>query len=87
MAKLKTVYFCSNCGYESPKWMGKCPSCGEWGTFVEELVQKNSASKQADTRSFDSVQSQPLPLKDIKADEEPRIDMLDGELNFWLDGT
>ncbi|HBL34429.1 MAG TPA: DNA repair protein RadA [Porphyromonadaceae bacterium] len=86
MAKLKTVYFCSNCGYESPKWMGKCPSCGEWGTFVEELVQKNSASKQADTRSFDSVQSQPLPLKDIKADEEPRIDMLDGELNRVLGG-
>ena len=81
MAKLKSVYFCSQCGYESPKWMGKCPSCGEWSTFVEELVRKDVMSKQEDTRSFQSVRSEPQQLREIRADEEPRIDLRDGELN------
>lgn len=86
MAKLKSVYYCSNCGYESPKWMGKCPSCGEWSTFVEELVRKDGASGQEDTRSFEGVKSQPLTLKEIRTDEEPRIDMQDVELNRVLGG-
>ncbi len=86
MAKLKSVYFCSNCGYESPKWMGKCPSCGEWSTFVEELIRKDTASKLEDTRAFEGVKSQPLTLKEIRADEEPRIDMQDVELNRVLGG-
>ncbi len=86
MAKLKSTYFCTNCGNESPKWMGKCPSCGEWGTFVEELVRKNGASKQEDTRSFEGVKSPPQMLKEIRADEEPRIDMQDEELNRVLGG-
>lgn len=85
MAKLKSVYFCSNCGYESPKWMGKCPSCGEWSTFVEELVRKDALSKQDDTRSFSAV-SEPLVLSEIKVDELPRIDMNDEELNRVLGG-
>ncbi|MDD2327047.1 MAG: DNA repair protein RadA [bacterium] len=86
MAKLKSVYFCSQCGYESPKWMGKCPSCGEWSSFVEELVRKDIAARQEDTRSFQSHRSEPLPLREIRADEEPRIDMHDGELNRVLGG-
>jgi len=86
MAKLKSVYFCSQCGYESPKWMGKCPSCGEWSTFVEELVHKDAAAKQEDTRSFQSVRSEPQLLREIRADEEPRIDLHDGELNRVLGG-
>lgn len=86
MAKLKSVYFCSNCGYESAKWMGKCLACGEWSTFVEELVRKDNASEKKDTRSFDDVKSKPLPLKDIKADEEQRVDMADEELNRVLGG-
>lgn len=87
MAKLKSAYFCSNCGNESPKWMGKCPACGEWGTLVEELVRKDSATNIGDTRSFDvGVKSQPLTLKEIRADEEPRIDMHDEELNRVLGG-
>ena len=40
MSKIKTAYFCQNCGYESAKWLGKCPSCQQWNTFVEELIQK-----------------------------------------------
>jgi len=86
MAKLKSVYFCSQCGYESPKWMGKCPSCGEWSTFVEELIRKDVTTKQEDTRSFQSVRSEPQQLREIRADEEPRIDLLDGELNRVLGG-
>ncbi len=86
MAKLKSVYFCSNCGHESPKWMGKCPSCGEWSTFVEELIRKDAASKQEDTRSFGEGKSMPTTLREIKADEEPRIDMRDVELNRVLGG-
>jgi DNA repair protein RadA/Sms len=45
--KLKTVYFCQNCGVQSPKWVGKCPSCNEWNTYVEEVVQKNEPSSNA----------------------------------------
>lgn len=87
MAKLKTVYFCNSCGNESPKWMGKCPACGEWGTFVEELIRKDgAAAKQEDTRSFSTGKNVPQPLKEIRADEEPRIDMQDNELNRVLGG-
>ncbi len=87
MAKLKSVYFCSNCGNESPKWMGKCPGCDEWGTFIEELVRKDSAAAiKEDTRSFSSGRNAPQPLKEIRADEEPRIDMQDNELNRVLGG-
>ena len=46
MAKDKTVYVCSNCGQDSPKWVGKCPSCGEWNTYVEEIVRKEVANKR-----------------------------------------
>ncbi len=86
MAKLKSVYFCSSCGHESPKWMGRCPACGEWSTFVEEVVRKDAASKQVDTRSFGAHKSEPLTLREIKADEEPRVDTRDGELNRVLGG-
>ena len=87
MAKLKSVYFCSNCGNESPKWMGKCPACGEWSTYVEELVRKDSAAAiKEDTRSFSTGRNIPQPLKDIRADKEPRIDMQDNELNRVLGG-
>jgi DNA repair protein RadA/Sms len=66
--------------------MGKCPSCGEWSTFVEELIRKDAASKLEDTRSFSEVKSEPLTLSEIKADDEPRIDMHDTELNRVLGG-
>ena len=46
MAKIKSVYICSECGYESPKWYGKCPSCGEWNTMNEELVDKKASTVQ-----------------------------------------
>ena len=86
MAKLKSVYFFNNCGNESPKWMGKCPACGEWGTFLEELIRKDSAAKQEDTRSFSTGKNTPQQLNEIRADEEPRINMQDNELNRVLGG-
>lgn len=86
MAKLKSVYFCSFCGHESPKWMGKCPACGEWSSFVEEVVRKDATSRPDDTRSFTGQKSEPLTLREINAEEEPRIDMNDDELNRVLGG-
>ena len=41
-AKVKKAYFCKNCGFEAPKWLGKCPSCGEWNTFTEEIITRES---------------------------------------------
>ena len=46
MAKEKNIYVCNNCGQESPKWIGKCPSCGQWNTFVEETVHKTATQSQ-----------------------------------------
>ena len=45
MAKTKSVYVCQNCGVDSPKWIGKCPSCGEWNSYVEEIISKDSTPK------------------------------------------
>ena len=87
MAKEKTVYVCSNCGQESPKWIGKCPSCGQWNTYVEEIVRKEPANTRPQILpSPDKDNHKPLPLSDINADEEPRIDMHDEELNRVLGG-
>ena len=47
MAKVKKAFFCKNCGFEAPKWLGKCPSCGEWNTFAEEIVARESGSVPA----------------------------------------
>ncbi len=66
--------------------MGRCPACGEWSTFVEEVVRKDAASRQEDPRFFTDQKSEPLTLRDIKAEEEPRIDMQDAELNRVLGG-
>ena len=88
MAKEKTVYVCSNCGQESPKWAGKCPSCGAWNTFVEEVVRKEPAAshRTAFTASAEGKRNKPVVLSDIVGSEEPRIDMHDDELNRVLGG-
>ena len=88
MAKDKSAYVCSNCGYDSPKWLGKCPSCGEWNTFQEVLIHKESPARSASvTIGHDAMHSQrPLRLRDIDVSTEPRIDMHDEELNRVLGG-
>ena len=86
MAKEKTVYVCSNCGQESPKWVGKCPSCGQWNTYVEEIVRKEPVAKRFQAAQGGASQAKPMPLSAIEAGEEPRIDLHDVELNRVLGG-
>jgi len=95
MAKDKIAYVCSNCGQESPKWIGKCPSCGQWNTFKEIRVAPSSPTKaggKSGLNTGSSVQSlaastgRVLRLQDISDHDDPRIDMHDEELNRVLGG-
>lgn len=86
MVKVKTVYVCSNCGNDSPKWLGKCPVCGEWNTYVEEKISKEKPSARSGLQVFETSKAKPLLLKDVQTGEEPRIDLCDGELNRVLGG-
>lgn len=87
MAKTKTVYICSNCGADSPKWIGKCPNCGEWNTYVEETVVKESPAARRGAAAFSSsTKPRPVLLRDISAKKEERLDMKDEELNRVLGG-
>jgi DNA repair protein RadA/Sms len=90
MAKEKIAYVCSNCGQDSPKWIGKCPNCGQWNTFKE--IRIGTDTSQSTARSVVSAfkgntdKNKPLRLKDISTLDEPRIDMHDDELNRVLGG-
>ena len=84
MAKTKTVFFCSSCGNESPKWLGKCPACGEWNTYVEEKVSVKSGKEALLPQS--TLTSAPIKLSEITQGEEERIPMPSGELNRVLGG-
>lgn len=86
MAKTQTLYFCQNCGAQSVKWMGRCSSCGEWNSLVEEVVQKES-SKKGIASTFKSEHNKPLKLADIPAEDETnRINTENQELNRVLGG-
>ncbi len=85
MAKDKTVYVCTNCGQDSPKWVGKCPSCGEWNTYVEEIVHKEATNKRP-VSGIETPKAKPISLCDITTSDEPRIDLKDEELNRVLGG-
>ena len=83
MAKGKsTVYFCQSCGYESPKWLGQCPGCREWNTFVEETVEKKSAGKAQERRAAGG----PVCLSSIETKEEDRVTTRMKELDRVLGG-
>ncbi|MBQ8009266.1 MAG: DNA repair protein RadA [Bacteroidaceae bacterium] len=88
MAKDKSAYVCSNCGYDSPKWLGKCPSCGQWNTFQEIVIHKEPLSKAGGAGLHPDAQRsmKPVRLHEIDASAEPRIDMHDAELNRVLGG-
>lgn len=60
MAKTKTMYVCSSCGADSPKWVGKCPSCGEWNTYVEEIVMKDPVAKRSIPGITESTKARPV---------------------------
>jgi DNA repair protein RadA/Sms len=84
MAKVRSAYFCQNCGYETPKWLGKCPSCAEWNTFVEEVIEKNIPSVVAFSTS--SRNAKPQTLQSIEKQEHERVYLKDSELNRVLGG-
>lgn len=84
MAKEKTMWFCSECGGNSPKWVGRCPDCGAWNTMVEERVKSTKGSKST-TLSSRTI-SKPQKVSEIQAIDEPRIKMPSKELNRVLGG-
>jgi DNA repair protein RadA/Sms len=89
MAKDKIAYICSNCGQESAKWIGKCPACGQWNTFKEIRVadtRQQAATQAAATAGHQLRKNKILRLRDISAQDDPRIDMHDDELNRVLGG-
>ena len=85
MAKIKTTFFCQNCGAQYPKWIGKCNSCNEWNTIIEEVIQKeeNRTWKQA---SMPSKISKAIRIDDIATTNEERLDTNNSELNRVLGG-
>ena len=89
MSKIKTAFFCQNCGYESAKWLGKCPSCQQWNTFVEELIEKDvKKSGSPDWKDYNKNGSskKTIALHEIKTTDAPRITTTDSELNRVLGG-
>lgn len=72
MAKIKSVYICEKCGYESPKWMGKCPDCNSWNTFEEELVEKKSNSSVSKS-VLSSIKKPAKKLVDVTSSKSDRI--------------
>ncbi len=90
MAKDKIAYVCSNCGQESPKWIGKCPACGQWNTFKEIRITGDTKQKTATTAAASAGHAlrnnRVLKLRDISNHDDPRIDMHDEELNRVLGG-
>lgn len=85
MAKEKSVFLCNECGYESPKWAGKCPGCGAWNSFVEKVVRTTSSVRMSSAGDAKQL-SQPVLIDTVSTDELPRIDLGDSELNRVLGG-
>ena len=83
--KEKTVWFCKNCGNESPKWMGRCPACGEWNTMVEQTVATGKPSRNVSQASA-ATNHRPLHLKEIEASAENRISLGLAEVDRLLGG-
>lgn len=86
MAKAKTTFFCQQCGHESPKWLGKCPSCGTWNSFVEEIVQKEEIVKTEWRQETKAERSCAKQIAQVEANHEIRITTHDEELNRVLGG-
>ncbi|WP_438946511.1 DNA repair protein RadA [Sediminibacterium sp.] len=88
MSKIKTAFFCSNCGYESTKWIGKCPSCNQWNTFSEEIIQSGDAKEKTTWEDYADKKrtSKSIALNEISYQEEKRLVTTDAELNRVLGG-
>lgn len=86
MAKIKTKYVCQSCGYENPKWLGKCPECMKWNTFVEEIEDKSSKSNHRETFVIDKSSQKPININSITIKHEERFSSGINELNRVLGG-
>lgn len=86
MAKPKVAFFCKNCGAQSPKWVGKCSSCGEWNTYVEEVIQRDDNKNPWESQSPNKRSNKPQLISDITYDNEIRLDTNNQELNRVLGG-
>ena len=84
MAKIKSVFICSECGYESPKWYGKCPGCENWNTMTEEIKETSKGSATVKKRI--SPYSKPVSIGEISTEDEQRFDTGFSELNRVLGG-
>ena len=84
MAKIKKAFFCKNCGYEAPKWMGRCPACGEWNTFTEEIIAKESGSVAASITRLPS--SRPQKISEIRENTTERVSTGNAEVDRVLGG-
>ena len=81
MAKVQSKYVCQNCAYESPRWVGKCPNCGEWNSFVEELTQKATARRITKDSKLRGI-----PLSEVDIVEDRRIETSIAEFDRVLGG-
>ena len=86
MSKIKTSFFCQNCGAQYAKWQGQCNSCKEWNTIAEEIIQKEEKSVWKSASSETKKASKPLKINEIDSAQEIRMDTCDGELNRVLGG-
>ena len=84
MAKIQTIFYCQNCGAQSTKWIGRCPACNEWNTYIEEIISKEKSSSKKNS-SYNN-QSQPKLISEINIDDHKRIDSGNDELNRVLGG-
>lgn len=85
MAKVKKAYFCRNCGFEAPKWLGKCPSCGEWNSFTEEVIAREASTPSMAASSLQR-NARPQPIREIRENDHRRIDTGNAEVNRVLGG-
>lgn len=87
MAKAKTVFFCQDCGYQSPKWLGKCPGCSEWNTLVEEtILPAGTDAKRWVAGGLEGAATRPTPLSEIDVSSEPRTTTGSAEFDRVLGG-
>lgn len=87
MAKVKKAYFCTSCGYEAAKWLGKCPACSEWNTFREEVISKSNDKTESDSwKEEKKLVTRPRRLLEIKTGDRIRYNLSDAELNRVLGG-
>lgn len=86
MSKIKKAFFCKQCGYESPKWAGKCPSCNEWNSFTEEIIHKEPQQQKESWKENKTGQYKSIALDEVIAEERDRITTKDDELNRILGG-